>query len=160
MTTFTEYLQNIQLTLYDYLCDIIIRNSDDETDVFPSYSMILYNEQDLYQNNDFRNRHLFMAFRRNFTDVFYGGEQMLSYYGSRNIPTEYRSGLIRELNLLVTQEYDEHEEYYNKIVKCGQKEGTYDDKILIHYWTRYSKTITLEKFTNYYTDKITTPGLK
>jgi hypothetical protein len=32
MTTFTEYLQNIHLTVFDYLCDIIISNSDDEDD--------------------------------------------------------------------------------------------------------------------------------
>jgi hypothetical protein len=157
MTTFTDYLQNIQLTMFEYLCDIIIRNSDDENDGFPSYSQVLYNEQDLDRGNEFSNRHIFNLFKRNFTNSFYNGERMLLYFGSRSIPIEYRTDLIHELKLLVPEE---GEEYYNTMVKCGQEEGTYDDKILIHYWYRYAtQYISLTNFTNYY-DKINARCLK
>ena len=158
MTTFTEYLQNIQLTMFEYLCDIIILNSDDYNDGFPSYSMVLYNQEDLYRNNEFSNRHIFNSFKRNFTNYFYNGERMLLYYGSRSIPTEYRADLIRELKLLVPEE---GEEYYNTHVKCGQEEGTYDDRIIIQYFTRYAiQYISLANFINYYDDKINARCLK
>jgi hypothetical protein len=171
MTTFTDYLQNIQLTMFEYLCDIIIRNSDDENDNYPSYSMVLYNQHDLYRNNEFSNRHIFNSFKRNFTNYFYNGERMLLYYGSRSIPTEYRADLIRELKLLVPEEGppeegedivpEEGENYYRIMVKCGEEEGTYDDKIIIHYFTRYAiQYISLTNFINYYDDKINARCLK
>ena len=158
MTTFTEYLQNIQLTVFEYFCDIVIRNSDDKNDANPSFSMILYNEHDLYRGNEFSNRHIFHSYKRNFTNSFYKGESMLLYYGSRNIPTEYRSDFIHELKQIVGED---GEEYYNTMVKNRQEEGTYDDKILIHYWNRYAiQYITLTNFTNYYYDKINARCLK
>ena len=156
MTTFTDYLQNIQLTVFDYLCDTIIRNSDDEE--YPSYSVILYNEQDLYRGNEFSNRHIFNSFKRTFTNCFYYGETMLVYYGVRNIPNEYRAEFINELKQIVGED---GEEYYNTMVKCGQDEDTYDDKLLIHYWNQYAiKYISLTNFTNYYYDKINVAPLK
>lgn len=159
MTTFTEYLQTVQTTIFEYLCDIIIRNSDDSNDVFPSYSMILYNQQDLQRGNEFSNRQIFNAYKRNFTNTFYEGERMLLYYGSRSIPTEYREDFIRELKLLLPEEGGE--EYYTIRVKDGMDEGTYDDKLLIHYWNRYAvRYISLTTFTNYYYDKINVPVLK
>ena len=158
MTCFTEYLQNVQLTMFEYLSDIVIRNSDDENDGFPSYSMVLYNQQDLDRGNEFSNRHIFNSFKRNFTNSFYNGERMLSYFGSRSIPTEYRSDLIRELKRLVPEE---GEEYYTSMVKQKQEEGAYDDRILIHYWYRYAtQYISLTNFTNYYYDKINAQCLK
>jgi hypothetical protein len=114
--------------------------------------MILYNHRDLCQNG---NIYIFNSFKRKYTASFYNGESVLLYYGSRSIPGEYRADLIDELKLLVT------EEYYNTMVKCGEEEGTYDDKILIHYWYHYATdSISLTEFTNHYYDKINERCLK
>lgn len=76
---------------------------------------------------------------------------MLSYYGCQSIPTEYRNEFIEELKRLICNDNN----YYIKFIKNDCKEGTYDHKLLIHFWKNYAiHYISLKNFKEYYHDKL------
>ena len=81
---------------------------------------------------------------------FYKEDKILLYYGCQTIPQEYRDKFIIELHKIICDT-----KYYNKLVKNDCEEGTYDDKILIHFCKNYAvHRISLQNFKNYYHNKL------
>jgi hypothetical protein len=144
MTQFQDYLLSIKLVVFDYLCDTLYDNT---LEPFIKY---IQNNNDLFLNN----HKIFNYYKRT---RFYEEDNILSYYGEYSIPTEYRTEFITELKRLICGDNN----YYNKFIKNNCEEGTYDHKLLIHFWKNYANHyISLKNFKEYYHEKLASNILK
>jgi len=141
MTQFQDYLLTIKLVVFDYLCDTLHDNT-----LFTKY---IQNENDLFLNNH-------KIFNYYIRTRFYEEDHILLYYGCYSIPTEYRNEFITEFKRLICNDHN----YYNTFIKNDFEEGTYDDKLLIHFWKNYAiHYISLKNFKEYYHEKLSCQSL-
>jgi hypothetical protein len=146
MNQFQEYMLTIKLVVFDYLCDTLHDNTLEQFNNFTEY---IQNQNDLFLNN----QKIFNFYKRT---RFYEEDKILSYYGCYSIPTEYRTEFIKEFKRLICGDNN----YFNAFIKNDCDEGTYDHKLLTHFWKNYAiHYISLKHFKEYYHEKLTCQGL-
>jgi len=147
MSDFQDYLQSIKTGVFDYLCDTLYDIGSYPIENFTAY---LTNDNELFQNNT----KLFNCYKR---VRFYEENNILLYYGCQTIPQEYRERFIIELQKVLCGD----NKYYDNLVKNDCEEGTYDDRILIHFCKKYALYyISLRDFQKYYHEKLSQQILK
>jgi len=146
MNKFEEYMYSIKIMVFDYLCDTLYEICSDPLQNFTSY---IPDENNLFLNSS----KIFSSYKRM---RFYNEEKILLYYGCRTIPEEYRNQFIIELRKILC-----NDNYYNKLVKNDCEEGTYDDKLIIHFCENYAiHYISLTGFKKYYNERLASQILK
>jgi len=138
MNKFEEYMYSIKIMVFDYLCDTLY----DTTKKVDNFTQYLLNDNDLFLNN----YSIFTSYKRT---RFYDTDKILSYYGSSSIPIEFRSQFIMELRRILCDN-----RHYNVLIKKNCDEGTYDDRLLVHFCENYAiHYISLRHFKQYYHEK-------